>query len=185
MLSFCSLVSVTLDPKVKHAKLNLKDKNRVRFDQLNAGPKKPQGATIAVAQEGFSSGKHYWEVEVGDKTEWELGVLTEKAREKLENEKLEKPLEDGCVGMRLFQGKYYCTGGNSLTDGQNEKCDVVGVFLDMEEDTLSFFNVQLMCPIRTIPVEFYEKMYPFFNPGYDDSYLGVRQVSTPSCLGSL
>lgn len=178
-------VSIILDSKVKHTKLNLKDKNRVKLDQPNAGQKNLQGALIVVAQEGYSYGKYYWEVEVGEKPDWELGVLTAKAREKLEKEKLEKPLEDGYVGMRRFQDKYYPSGGDSIIDCQNEKCEVVGVFLDMEQNALSFFDVQRMCPIRIIPVEFKAKMYPYFNPGYDDSYLGVRQVSSPACLGPL
>nr|XP_009930464.1 PREDICTED: E3 ubiquitin-protein ligase TRIM39-like [Opisthocomus hoazin] len=30
---------------------------------------------MVVANEGFSEKKHYWEVEVGDKPEWALGVV--------------------------------------------------------------------------------------------------------------
>ncbi|XP_061447001.1 butyrophilin subfamily 2 member A2-like [Rhineura floridana] len=176
-------VDVTLDSKCTHPKLNIKEKNKVNY--LGLGQKGLTGALIAVANEGYSSGKMYWEVEVKDKLDWELGVLTETARKRLEEEKLENPLEEGYVSIRWFGRQYHCAGGNSVINGQNEKCEVVGVFLDMDEEVLSFYNVHLMCPIQSIPAKFFEKMYPFFNPGNDDSFLGVRPIRIPPCLISL
>lgn len=182
----CYLVDVTLDPKCTHAKLIIKEKNKVKYNHSPLEQlKDPKGLLIAVANEGFSKGKMYWEVEVGDKCEWELGVITITARKRLEEEKLEKPLEEGYIGIRWFQGKFHCSGGNSLPDGQNEECEAVGVFLDMNEQVLSFYNVQKMCPIRSIPYRFSEEMYPFFNPGSDDKFLKVRPIRIPKCLISL
>ncbi|CAI5790504.1 butyrophilin subfamily 2 member A1-like isoform X1 [Podarcis lilfordi] len=179
-------VDVTLDPKCTHAKLIIKEKNKVKYNHsLLEQLKDPKGPLIAVANEGYSGGEMYWEVEVGHKCEWELGVITITARKRLEEEKLEKPLEEGYIGIRWFQGKFHCTGGNSLTDGQNEECEVVGVFLDVNGKVLSFYNVQKMCPIRLIPYRFSEEMYPFFNPGSDDKFLKVRPISIPKCLISL
>lgn len=185
IVSSCYLVDVTLDPKCTHAKLIIKEKNKVKYNRSPLDqPKDPKGPLIAVANEGYSKGEMYWEVKVGHKGEWELGVLTITARKRLE-ENREMPLEEGYIGIRWFQGKFHCTGGNSLPDGQNEECEVVGVFLDMNEQVLSFYNVQKMCPIRSIPYEFSEEMYPFFNPGSDDKFLEVRSVSIPKCLISL
>ncbi|XP_034991918.1 butyrophilin subfamily 2 member A1-like isoform X2 [Zootoca vivipara] len=179
-------VDVTLDPKCTHAKLTIKEKNKVKYNHSSLEqPKDPKGALIAVANEGYSKGEMYWEVEVGHKCEWELGVLTITARNRLEEEMLEKPLEEEYIGMRWFQGKFHCTGGNSLIDGQNEECEVVGVFLDMNKQALSFYNVQKMCPILSIPYGFSEEMYPFFNPGSDDRFLEVRPISIPKCLISV
>ncbi|XP_053118608.1 erythroid membrane-associated protein-like [Hemicordylus capensis] len=169
-------VHVTLDLNCKHAKLDIKDECKIRLNPAHSRKKDLKETLIVVAKEGYSSGKRYWEVEVGDKPEWEIGVLTEAAKNKLTMEKLEKPLEEEFVGMRWYQNQYHCIGGNSLTDNQNEQCKVVGVFLDLQEEMLSFYNVQLMFPIRSIPIEFSKKMYPFFNPGYDEKYLGVCQV---------
>lgn len=181
LLFFYLLVNITLDSKCTHAKLNIRDKNQVRLDPSYMGQKPPQGTLIAVANKGYEMGKIYWEVEVGGKADWELGLLTETAKEKLRKEKLEKPLEDGYVSMRWYQGQYHCTGGNSLTVGENEECEVVGVFLDMEEDMLSFYDVQRMCPIRAIPTKFLEEMYPFFHPGNDEKCLGLRPLAVSLC----
>ncbi|XP_015745264.1 erythroid membrane-associated protein-like isoform X1 [Python bivittatus] len=180
-------VNLTLDPKCTHAKLNIKDKNKVRLNPSDSGLKDLKGTPIAVANEGFDEDKKYWEVEVGQKPDWELGVLSEKARKKLEQEKLEKQLEDDYVSMRWFQGQYHCSGGNSLISSENKECKVVGVYLimDGEEQMLSFFDVEQMNLIRSIPAKFSEKMFPFFNPGKDEGYLGVRPVNIPPCLESL
>ncbi|XP_054848839.1 butyrophilin subfamily 2 member A2-like [Eublepharis macularius] len=178
-------VNITLDPHCTHPKLIIQGKNRVKLNSSDSGQKDLKGTLIAVANEGFSSGKLYWEVEVGGRPFWELGVLAETVRKRLINERLEKPLEEGYVSIQWFQCQYHCTGGNSLTDSQNKECAVVGVFLDFEENMLSFYDVELMCLIRSIPVEFFEKMYPFFNPGSDEKYLGVWHMNSPPCLASL
>ncbi|XP_077171252.1 butyrophilin subfamily 3 member A3-like [Paroedura picta] len=178
-------VHITFDPQCTHPKLTTKGKNQIQLNPSYFREKALKGSLIAVAHEGFSSGQLYWEVEVGDKTFWELGVLSETVRNRLISERLEKPLEEGYVSMQWFQSQYHCIGGNSLTDSQNEPCTVVGVFLNLDEATLSFYNVQSMCSIRSIPVEFLEKMYPFFNPGREESFLGVRPVTSPPCLASL
>ncbi|XP_009328516.1 PREDICTED: butyrophilin subfamily 3 member A3-like [Pygoscelis adeliae] len=63
-------IDITLDENCKHPSLIIKEKNRVKSStQEEILPK-----AVVVATEGFSEKKHYWEVEVGDKSEWELGV---------------------------------------------------------------------------------------------------------------
>ncbi|KFW71520.1 Butyrophilin subfamily 1 member A1, partial [Pygoscelis adeliae] len=59
-------VDITLDENCKHPSLIIKEKNRVKSStQEEILPK-----AVVVATEGFSEKKHYWEVEVGDKSEW-------------------------------------------------------------------------------------------------------------------
>ncbi|XP_067411320.1 butyrophilin subfamily 2 member A1-like [Emydura macquarii macquarii] len=174
-------VNITLDPDCKHPKLSLKDKNRV----VSTTETKPGQELIAVANEGFSEKRQYWEVEVGDKPEWELGVLTQDAKGKLKKEKMEKPHEEEYWSLRLSEGKYHCNGESDTIVSEDKKCPVVGVFLDWEEGMISFYNVELMCPVGSINQEFKGKLYPFFNPGCDKQYLGIRPVSVSSPLTSL
>ncbi|KAL8176307.1 UNVERIFIED_CONTAM: hypothetical protein K2H54_030620 [Gekko kuhli] len=58
-------VNISLDPQCTHSKLTMKEKNRIKLSSSYSGQKDLKGALIAVAHEGFSSGKLYWEVEVG------------------------------------------------------------------------------------------------------------------------
>ncbi|KAM6107557.1 butyrophilin-like protein 9 [Phoenicopterus ruber ruber] len=64
-------VNITLDENCKHPSLTIKEKNRV----MSSTQEKISPKAVVVATEGFSEKKHYWEVEVGDKSEWELGVM--------------------------------------------------------------------------------------------------------------
>ncbi|CAM4616965.1 butyrophilin subfamily 2 member A1-like [Lepidochelys kempii] len=174
-------VNITLDSDCKHPKLSLKDKNRV----ISTAEKKACRDLIVVANEGFSEKKQYWEVEVGDKPEWELGVLTENERGKLKNEKMEKPPEKEYWSLRLSEGQYHCSWKSDTITSEDKKCPVVGIFLDWEEGMISFYNVALMCPVVSITQDFQRKLYPFFNPGNDNQYLGIRPLSVPSPLTSL
>ncbi|KGL79238.1 Butyrophilin subfamily 3 member A3, partial [Tinamus guttatus] len=72
----CKAVNITLDEKRRDGKLIIKEKNRVKCSTQEDFDRK----LIAVANEGFSDGIQYWEVEVGDKLEWMLGVLSEEIR---------------------------------------------------------------------------------------------------------
>ncbi|XP_038238104.1 butyrophilin subfamily 2 member A1-like [Dermochelys coriacea] len=174
-------VNITLDSDCKHPELSLKDKNRV----VSTAEKKAHRDLIVVANEGFSEKKQYWEVEVGDKPEWELGVLTENERGKLKKEKMEKPPEKEYWSLRLSEGQYHCSWKSDTITPEDKKCPVVGIFLDWEEGMISFYNVEQMCLVVFIIQEFQGKLYPFFNPGSDKQYLGIRPVSVPSPLTSL
>ncbi|KAM6326887.1 butyrophilin-like protein 9 [Alca torda] len=66
-------VNITLDENCKHPSLIIKEKNRV----MSSTQKEILSKAVVVATEGFSEKRHYWEVEVGDKSEWELGVNPE------------------------------------------------------------------------------------------------------------
>ncbi|CAM5122635.1 unnamed protein product, partial [Natator depressus] len=165
-------VNITLDSDCKNPKLSLKDKNRV----ISTAEKKACRDLIVMANEGFSEKKRYWEVEVGDKPEWELGVLTENERGKLKNEKMEKPPEKEYWSLRLSEGQYHCSWKSDTITSEDKKCPVVGIFLDWEEGMISFYNVELMCPVVSITQEYQGKLYPFFNPGSDNQYLGIRPL---------
>ncbi|XP_025903001.1 butyrophilin subfamily 2 member A1-like [Nothoprocta perdicaria] len=165
-------VNITLDETCKTGNLVFKDKNRVKC----CIQKDAHSKLVAVANEGFSKETHYWEVEVGDKPEWELGVLSEKVRDSLKKSNSD-PLG---FSLRFCQGKYILSDGKDL--GISERCPVVGVALDLEEKTLSFYNVDEKGLLGSIRDDFSGKFYPFFNPGPDDKWLGIRPVTIPEPL---
>ncbi|XP_074873910.1 butyrophilin subfamily 3 member A3-like [Carettochelys insculpta] len=174
-------VTVTLDSDCKHPSLSLKDKNRV----ASMAEKTAGRELIVVANEGFSEKKQYWEVEVGDRPEWELGVLTQGLKDKLRKEKMEKPPEAEYWSLQCIEGQYQCTGKSDIITCNDKKCPVVGVFLDWEDRLLTFYNVELMCCIESISPLSKERLYPFFNPGGDKQYLGIRPVNISGPLNSL
>ncbi|KAM6364603.1 butyrophilin-like protein 9 [Pluvialis apricaria] len=165
-------VNITLDENCKHPSLIIKEKNRVMSSTQEEIPCK----AVVVATEGFSEKKHYWEVEVGDTSEWELGVVCEKIRNTLRSNTANSFPKGNLLSLRFSQGEYSLTGGNDVRNCK--PCRVVGVFLDQEGGSLSFFDVEEKCNLASVSFELSGNLYPFFSPGSDGKCLGVRSVCT-------
>ncbi|XP_010071985.1 PREDICTED: erythroid membrane-associated protein-like [Pterocles gutturalis] len=139
---------------------------------------------MALATEGFSGKKHYWEVEVGDKPEWELGVVCEEIRNTLRSSNTTNTFPKGnFLSLQFSQGEYSSTGGKDVR--YCKPCGVVGVLLDQERDEISFFDVEEKCLLECFSFEISGNLYPFFSPGSDGKWLGVRPVSAKNTLPSL
>ncbi|KAI4552554.1 hypothetical protein MJT46_017205 [Ovis ammon polii x Ovis aries] len=81
------LMDVTLDPDTAHPHLFLyEDSKSVRLeDSRQKLPEKPErfdSWPCVMGREAFTSGRHYWEVEVGDRTDWAIGVCRENVMKK-------------------------------------------------------------------------------------------------------
>ncbi|XP_029111918.1 butyrophilin subfamily 1 member A1-like [Scleropages formosus] len=163
-------VDVTLDPDTAHPELILsEDRKQVRngdtWQDLPDNPERFNWWSCILGKEGFSSGKHYWEVQVGNKTYWRLGVASESI-----NRKGYFPLDtnNGLWSIWLQNGNKY----EAFTDPPvllhlSVKPQKVGVFVDYEEGEVSFYSVEDKSHIYTFTgYKFTEKLCPFFCPGF-------------------
>uniref|UniRef100_A0A8B9RQV2 Uncharacterized protein n=1 Tax=Accipiter nisus TaxID=211598 RepID=A0A8B9RQV2_9AVES len=87
VLLCCALVKVTLDPETASPYLILsKDRKTVWLgdgqQNLPDSPKRFTGSPSVLGSQGFTAGKHYWEVEVGDGDSWAVGVAVESVQRK-------------------------------------------------------------------------------------------------------
>uniref|UniRef100_A0AAY3ZYT1 Uncharacterized protein n=1 Tax=Denticeps clupeoides TaxID=299321 RepID=A0AAY3ZYT1_9TELE len=169
MEKITALLDVTLDPDSAHRELILSaDGKQVRHgDKRQKLPKNPERFDYWVSvlgKEGFSSGRFYYEVEVGGKTDWDLGV----ARESI-NRKGEFTLspEDGYWTVYMSNGNEYEAGVDPpVLLSLNKEPQKVGVFVDYEEGLVSFYGVENSSHIYSFTGQtFYEKLYPYFSPG--------------------
>lgn len=160
---------VTLDPATANAYLVLsEDLKSVRYggvrQKLPDNPERfDQSATVLGAQ-SFTCGRHYWEVEVGNKTEWEVGICKDSVSRK---GNLPKPPGDlfSLIGLKI--GDDYSLWVSSPLKGQNvrEPVQKVGVFLDYESGHIAFYNVTEETLIYSFPPDsFKEALRPIFSP---------------------
>ncbi|XP_039374743.1 butyrophilin subfamily 3 member A3-like [Mauremys reevesii] len=160
-------VPITLDPDCKHPELKLsEDQKRVWQEPASPELDAASGALLVVGKEEFMAGRQYWEVEVGKKLDWELGVLSHSARDRVKREKAEKLPEEGYWSLKRSQGDFFSSIENAKIEKKDIPYEVIGVFLDQEEGRISFYDARHMSLITTIPAEFTNKIlyYPFLSP---------------------
>ncbi|XP_077019419.1 ret finger protein-like 4B [Tamandua tetradactyla] len=86
----------------------------------------------------FSSGRHYWEVEVGKGKEWALGVCKESVSRK---EKSSLSCELGFWVISLKGNAIYPSFFPHSRIAASSDLDRVGIFLDVEMEEIKFFDV--------------------------------------------
>ncbi|XP_051755591.1 E3 ubiquitin/ISG15 ligase TRIM25-like isoform X2 [Ctenopharyngodon idella] len=161
-------VYVILDPDTAYPKLILsKDRKQVRhggtWTDVPNNPERFDSFACVLGKDGFSCGRFYFEVQVSDKTEWDLGMARESIRRK---GKIRVCPENGfwCIWLRNgceYMANESCPVPLSLKD----KPQKVGLFVDYEEGLVSFYNVETKALIYSFTgLSFTERIYPFFSP---------------------
>ncbi|XP_005467976.2 tripartite motif containing 105 [Oreochromis niloticus] len=91
-----------------------------------------------LAAQGFQSGRHYWEVEVGTSPKWDLGVALENVNR---HARIKLSPESGYWTLRLRNGNEYSVGTQPWERLRvRSSPQRLGVFLDCDERRVSFYN---------------------------------------------
>ncbi|XP_063344936.1 E3 ubiquitin-protein ligase TRIM35-like [Pelmatolapia mariae] len=156
---------VILDPNTAHPILYLSDDlTSVRHgdtkQQLPDNPERNTKYTTVFGSEGFSSGKHSLEVEVGDHPFWIVGIGKDSFDGKGERSALSK-YEVWCLVHR--SGKY--NNGVGKTVRVKKSLQRIRVQLDYDRGEVSFYDPEDMTHIYTHRDTFTEKLFPFFEVG--------------------
>uniref|UniRef100_A0A8C8VLI3 B30.2/SPRY domain-containing protein n=1 Tax=Pelusios castaneus TaxID=367368 RepID=A0A8C8VLI3_9SAUR len=163
-------VDVTLDPDTANPYLVLsEDRKHVR--RGNTCQDLPNSTErfdypCVLGAEGFMGRKCYWEVEVGDKTDWALGVCKESVSRKGTVELIP---ENGFWILRPMGGEYvaYSSPLTALTSVRIRPKQV-GIFLDYKAGEVSFYNVTDGSHLFTFTDTFSETLRPYFFLGVFD-----------------
>ncbi|ROJ33120.1 Nuclear factor 7, ovary [Anabarilius grahami] len=159
-------VYVILDPNTAYPKLILsKDRKQVRhggtWTDVPNNPERFDSSACVLGMDGFSCGRFYFEVQVSDKTEWDLGMARESIRRK---GKIRVCPENGFWCIWLRNGCEYMAN-ESCPLSLKDKPQKVGLFVDYEEGLVSFYNVETKALIYSFTgLSFTERIYPFFSP---------------------
>ncbi|XP_073328764.1 E3 ubiquitin-protein ligase TRIM21-like [Pagrus major] len=161
-------VDVTLDPDTAQPKLILSDDGKqVKHGnvkkKLPDNPERFDTNCCVLAKQSFSSGRFYYEVQVKEKTEWDLGV----ARESI-NRKGDIPLspQNGYWTIWLRnENEYDALARPPVRLSLKCQPEKVGVFVDYEEGLVSFYDVDAAALIYSFTgCCFTQKLYPYFSP---------------------
>ncbi|XP_039357995.1 E3 ubiquitin-protein ligase TRIM39-like [Mauremys reevesii] len=160
-------VDMTLDPDTANPNLVLsEDRKRVRYgdtcQDLPDNPKRFNRYLIVLGAEGFAGGRGYWEVEVGDKTRWDLGVCRESVSRKGQ---VTATPEDGFWVVGLRDGEYEALTFPPTPLPMSVRPRRVGIFLDYEAGEVSFYNVTDRSHLLTFTDTFSGTLRPYFCPG--------------------
>uniref|UniRef100_A0A8C2UTY9 E3 ubiquitin-protein ligase TRIM38 n=1 Tax=Chinchilla lanigera TaxID=34839 RepID=A0A8C2UTY9_CHILA len=159
-------VGVTLDPDTAHPHLYLsKDRRQVSrgYSQQNleVSSRRFTAFPCVLGCEGFTSGRHYFEVDVGEGTAWDVGVCMENVERGLG---MKQEPELGFWAIRLCPENGYAALTSPPTALElQEQPLVVGIVLDYEAGTVSFYNMTTGSHIFTFPkASFSDTLRPFF-----------------------
>ncbi|XP_062391311.1 E3 ubiquitin-protein ligase TRIM35-like [Sardina pilchardus] len=168
------IAPVTLDPNTAHPDLILsEDLTSVRYVRNN--PQRFHKYKSVLGSEGFNSGTHCWDVEVGENTGWYVGVMTESAQRKGNYNAV-----SGCWYVWYTDGEYGACAApqrSTLLTVQPEKLQRIRVQLDWDRGELSFSDPDNNTHLHTLTHTFTERVFPYMNTGCSLSPLRILPVS--------
>jgi hypothetical protein len=130
-------------------------------ENLESSSKRFTAFPCVLGSEGFTSGRHFFEVDVGEGTDWDLGVCRENVQRGTD---MKQEPEFGFWTIRLCKENKYVALTSPLTSLHlSEQPLVVGVFIDYEAGLVSFYNMSTGSHIFTFPkASFSDTLLPFF-----------------------
>ncbi|XP_064797293.1 zinc-binding protein A33-like [Oncorhynchus masou masou] len=152
---------VTLDPNTAHLGLVLSENLTIvectnEKQQFPDNPERFDYYAWVLGSEGFNSGTHSWDVEVGNNTFWSLGVMEKSVQRK-------GAVNTGHWRFWHFKGKY---GAFSPPESTSvlpvaKKPKRIRVQLDWDRGALSFSDPDENTCLHTVAHTFTERVFPY------------------------
>ncbi|KAI4889209.1 hypothetical protein NFI96_024374 [Prochilodus magdalenae] len=169
MVKLCPYFPVVLDPNTANPTLSISAdlSNVSRFVkncQLPDNPERMSGYRGVLGSEGFSSGTHSWEVEVGCNVDWIVGV----AEESVNRKKLCGAVpENGfcCIWRDGDEIKAAVSMSATETLMTSSTLKKIRVTLQLEKGLVTFTNPASNTDLYTFTRSFTKKVYPYFRNG--------------------
>ncbi|XP_063148876.1 zinc finger protein RFP-like [Candoia aspera] len=159
-------VNITLDKDTANPQVIIsEDRKSARWDVTRTdvphNPKRFKSSCCVLGCEGFTAGRHYWEVNVEDGGIWAIGVARGSVRRKIE---LKLTPEEGIWALQGDFGQYQAL--TSPVTALPLLCTPrrIRVFLDYERGQVEFFNADTKDSIFLFSSALFagERIFPFF-----------------------
>uniref|UniRef100_A0A8C3TBA6 E3 ubiquitin-protein ligase TRIM39-like n=1 Tax=Chelydra serpentina TaxID=8475 RepID=A0A8C3TBA6_CHESE len=128
------------------------------WQDLPNNPERFDVSLSVLGSKGFTSGRHYWEVEVGAGGGWAIGIARDSVRRK------------GGILRNPEEGIWVLTSAQTpLSFCETPKN--IGIFLDYTGGEVTFYNAETTIHLLTCSAKFTGKIVPFFRVWAKKSYL--------------
>ncbi|KAM9194464.1 putative E3 ubiquitin-protein ligase TRIML2 [Dugong dugon] len=182
---------ITLDPETAHPCLVLyEDLRSVRFGNVqqdaSGHPERFDFSATVLGVERFTSGRHYWEVDVEKATNWQLGICKDSVSRQ---DDMPKARADKVLLTRSVMGMDCTLWGFPPLKRISLRAQMhrVGVFVDCDDGQVSFYNVTERALIYSLShLPFHGAVRPIFsicipNEGTSSDSLTICPPQVPSC----
>lgn len=170
-----SAVPVILDPNTVSPWLSISPdfssvQQSLERQTFPDNPERFDPCVFVLGSEGFSSGRHRWEVRVADHPKWILGVCKESVVRK---RKFTVTTKAGVWTIGLSKGVY-----SALTTPRTEltlerRPETVRVKVNMEKGEVSFWDTSNNKHLCTYNDKFTGKLFPIFGPGLQSTPITI------------
>ncbi|XP_067321484.1 zinc finger protein RFP-like [Anolis sagrei] len=159
--------NVTLDPDTAGCRLILsEDQKSVRYQakrqDLPDNPERFRNRAYVLGREGFTSGRHFWDIVVEGEEDWAVGVARKSVRRK---GSVNFGPSEGIWVMGKWEGKYNATSLHSSSDFLlSKKTKRVRVCLNYASNQVAFYDADTgdqICLLSDVPFSG-ETVLPFF-----------------------
>ncbi|CAM5122677.1 unnamed protein product, partial [Natator depressus] len=170
---------ITLAAETAHPNLSISgDKKSLKHEaqpqKVSPNPERFDSTVCVLGSEGFSSGKHYWEVDVGSSSDWGLGV----ARKSTERKgKLSLSPKEGFWVLSLSGKDYWAKTDPWTRVVAQKKLQKIGVYFSYQEGQVTFFSVTDMSLLfRFNDCSFSGAVYPFFKNSHKETTMRISSI---------
>ncbi|XP_007530006.1 butyrophilin subfamily 1 member A1-like [Erinaceus europaeus] len=158
---------ITLDEDTAHPHLEITENRKyvratVEKRDVPDNPQRFDTHMAVLGENSFSAGDHYWEVDVGCKDRWEIGLCVDSVTRKGD---ISVCPENGFWVLSLEKDEYKALSTPTSILNVPEPLLVVGIFLQYEKGLISFYNVPDCSFLYTFKNTFNKPLKPYFYPG--------------------